>query len=194
MLSEYALITVDDVRSHRLANGITLNTTPDQNIILENLINHITSMFEGFCDRRFVSRTYTEYHNGNGRSILYTANNPIISITSINVDSDWTWDASTLLSSSYYRIFDNIGIITKCCDYFEVGQQNIKVVYVAGYAVIPEDLKLACIMEVLNRFDNSKSIGVVNISVDGLSTSYSQDRFLPITTQVLKKYKTKAVV
>ena len=194
MLSEYALVNTDDVKSYRIANGIKLNTTPDQNILIEDAINSVTTSFESYCDRKFVSRTFTEYHDGNNTSVFYPKNYPIISMTSVNVDDDWVWSSSTLVPSASYRVFDNMGIVLKDANYLDYGKQNVKVVYIAGYDTIPSDLKLACITEVINIMDNIKNVGITSKAEDGLSTSYSQLSFLPTTLQVLNKYRVKAAL
>lgn len=50
---------------------------------LETLIEAATKIAEDFCDRAFIQRTITEYHQGDGETILRLFKMPVVSITSV---------------------------------------------------------------------------------------------------------------
>jgi len=189
-----ALTTLDDVLKYRLGNGEVLKTTPDQNDVLKSIIDSISTSIEKYCSRTFLSTSYTEYYNGDGRSILYLKNYPIISITSIHEDDNWVWDSSTLISTSYYRTFDDLGIIFKDGTRLDTGRLNIKVVYVAGFTTIPSDIQNVAIVESIRMFDNMKTLNLSSRSENNSTTSYIIDGFLPKSKSVLNLYKLKDVV
>jgi hypothetical protein len=185
-LSDAALATVDDVKSFYQFPK-TANRTIDNDLI-EDLINRITQFFHGYCGTpQFKSKVYTEYYDGDGYTSLFIHNYPIISITSMNDDSDWGFGNDTLISSSTYRIVDEMYIVLK--DYsFTKGTQNIKVVYTAGYETIPRDLNLACIKEVVRAYKNRKAPDEIFTTIEGNQVTRVQKGLLEDTTQVLNSY------
>lgn len=192
-LSDYALTDLDTVLSFRQGQGETLNTTPEQKELLKFLINTYTEMFEKNCDRLFKSRTITEYLDGEGDYTLIPKQYPISSITSINDDGNWVWGDDTLVSSSAYRIKNNrVIVLGQSTGYFGDYDQNIKLVYVAGYTTIPSDLEFACITEVIRAFDHITSLGVESGSFLEVSETYIPMPFLPQTRAVLNNYMRKA--
>jgi hypothetical protein len=73
---------------------------------------------------------------------------------------------------------------------FPEGSRNIFVDYVAGYSVIPEDLKLATLILIkyIYQHRSEEVFGATSYSVSGISVSFEQD--LPKEVkQILSKYK-----
>lgn len=127
---------------------------------LNQFITEIESSVLSFLKRgSFTSASYTEYHSGNDREKLILKKRPVTAITSIHVDSTGyagqgsdAFAASTLWVSGtdywtpqlsadeengslIYAIGNN--------QQWPLGRGNIKVVYTAGYSVVPDDLALA---------------------------------------------------
>ena len=112
-----------------------------------------------------------------------------MSITSINDDYDWTWASDTLLDSGDYRIVDQRYIVSKDFS-FSRGDQNLKLIYRAGYETIPDDLKQSCIEEVSRKYKHRRDIDIETKSLEDGDATYSTSSFLPTTMEVLHKYKT----
>jgi len=82
-----------------------------------------------------VSKSYTEYYSGIGDYRLYLNAQPISVLTSVTIDdvaktvSDFTLDSDSIFDKDLENVFTE-------------GVNNIKVVYVAGYATIPGIIQL----------------------------------------------------
>ena len=189
-LDTYALTTREAVHAHRIANGERLNTTPETNNLIDNLINAVSARFESYCDRKFKSRSYTEYLDGKGWSVIYPKQYPITEVTSIYDDGTWTWDASTLISGTEYRIKNDNSIVFKS---FSVGdyEQNLKLTYTAGYTTIPYDLENACINEVLRAMGKIENLELEEKRSNEYLLKYITNSFLTETRMTLDRYRRK---
>lgn len=189
-VSNNALTTLEEVKNYM---GM-LGSKQDDDDLLEALIDRITDVFENFCNvTSFKETTYTEYYDGTGDKYLFLKNIPVISITSIHDDSDWTWGSSTALDSTEYRVMDDKYIIYQ--GFFSSGDQNIKVVYKAGYSTIPGDLKQAAIEETVRRYKHRKDFDIISKTMEGVTENYADPTtLLNSTKETLRKYKRVGIV
>ena len=163
---------------------------------IENIINAKTEEFHKYCEiTQFKSRQYTEYYDGNGGGFLYPRNLPIISISSIHDSAEWDFTADTLIDSDLYRSVDGRYVaLQPTAPRFVQSTQNIKIVYTAGYANIPEDVKLACVREVVREFQNRRHPDVSNINLDDGTIAFVEKGLLKSTKEVLDQYRLLGVV
>ena len=187
MASDYALCVVNDIL-------YIMNKKGDSQVrenVIESIIDRVSSKIENYCDRHFITRgTLTEYYDGSGTNKLYLKQYPITSVSGIYIDSDWSWGSTTELSSTSYRVAENERYVVANTDIFTKDDQNIKVVYAAGYAdvdAVPDDLKHACISEVVRIYQQSFEGALGKTS--GLDYSYIIDPFLPETKETLDRHK-----
>lgn len=159
------------------------------------LITQYSRAIEKYCDRVFTSTSYTEYVDG-GSEFLNTVQYPIISITSITDTQD-----STVVDSTDYDFYANSGMIFRKDNnslelfaednlFWGPGRKRWKVIYTAGYASTPEDIKLAINMLVaMTRERTDPSIEGENVG------DYQSQRALPAqgwpkeVLQLLRPYK-----
>jgi uncharacterized phiE125 gp8 family phage protein len=134
------------------------NETDD--ILIYRILMRMNDRIETYCGRTFASASYTEYHKGDGTNRLLMNQYPITAITSINEDEDRVWGSDTLIDSADYVIADEVpGVIELKDNFFMASDvENIKVVYVAGYATIPNDLVDACIKMTAADYLESKGL------------------------------------
>ncbi len=76
-----------------------------------------------------------EYHDGDGRLVLYLGRMPAISVSTVTIDGTQVNDCVLEESFRLYRA---------AC--FPYGRRNVVVTYMAGYNPVPDDLKLAVLM------------------------------------------------
>jgi len=146
-----ALTTREKVKSHLGITGAT------DDVLINQLIDEVSAGVELYCGRTFESATYTEYLDGTGTAEIYLEQRPVTAITTVHVDSggmaghasdafddESEWDIGV---DFFPRRLDeterNRGLLRSFRQPWHEGYANIKVVYVAGYSVIPEDLELA---------------------------------------------------
>jgi len=111
-------------------------TTTDTNrdAFLEKVSARAQSIIEGTscCNRHFEDVAYAEYYNGDGTSLLFIKNYPIIDITGITID-DTAMNAEDLDDRDVLRWNDKTGGVYLMNGYFAAGFQNVLVAYQAGY-------------------------------------------------------------
>jgi hypothetical protein len=179
-----ALATLDEVKNYQ---GIT-GTKPEDDNLIEDMINRYTTMFESYCDRKFKLETYSEYYDGTGTQDLFTDAYPITHVTTIYDDVGWEWDSNSLIASAGYRIADDNRITLKS-GWFPAYNQSIKITYSAGYEDIPDDLKQVCIVEVARAFKNRKQMDTQMKTLPDGTVQYTSSDLLPQTKRVLDGYR-----
>lgn len=107
-------------------------TASTDDTFLQTLISTASKIIEKYCRRQFRYHTYTEYHDGEYRNVLYLNQYPVISITSIYDDTDRAYGSDYLIDSDDYSINHELGIITLDAGYFNNGSQNVRAIYSAG--------------------------------------------------------------
>ncbi len=139
-LAANALTTLEAAKEYLQVKAS--DTTKDN--IIKMLINASSGAIEQWCNRKFKKQTHAEYHRGHGRQRLLLDQSPVVSVTSVELNS-------AALDSAEYEIEDaDAGILYRETGWpwkgYSVGlvgepgvsTRNIKVVYVAGY-VLPKD-------------------------------------------------------
>ena len=174
--------------------GLTdTNTTRDT--FVDDLIDRFTDLAEVYCNVKFKSASYTEYHNGSGKSGTVNLDEyPVTAITSLHDDVDREYGSDHLVASADYVWWD-YGVIELDEDVFDKGFKNIKVVYTAGYATMPEDLQQAAVEQVAWNFKQSSvagGSGFLGLSSRGMadgSMSKFVESLLPSVKEILDRYQ-----
>ena len=150
----YALTTLAGVKVY--VPGLGTATTYDT--LLESLIDAISARAETYCNRKFITRTYTaEVYDGNNEEYLILKQWPIVSVTSITED-----DNSLTLTTDYQIINDN-GQLYRVDNYWSDAEpRNILITYDAGY-LFP-------------------SVGAVNFSGSGLNDCTSGGNYSDVNS------------
>lgn len=179
------LISADDVKDY-----LGLDDNTEQDAYLADLILLVTSEVENYCGRTFASATFTEYFDGVFQDSLNLKNYPITSITSIHDDGDRVYGDSSLISSSDYVYYADEGIV-KFDSVLSGGNKSVKVVYVAGYATIPSDLKLAIIKRVAAEYiEGHAQVNAIKSTGDGSGEIEDKPgRLKKESNEVLNRYK-----
>jgi len=148
--------------------------------LLENLINAATKKAEDYTGRVFIQRTITEYHYGDGSEWLRLEYTPVVSITSV------TLDTTLLTVDSDYTTYNQIGRLKR---YAWDNEELVTVVHVSGYgatralaqAAVP-DAVMAVLSAVAVWYENR--LGITSETVTGVgSVDYGATGELPITAK-----------
>lgn len=162
------LSSLSELKSHL---GITDSGEDDQ---LTQWLLGVEGAVKRYCGRDFVSAAATEYYDGEDRELLPLRRRPLTAVSSVHVDptgyngtgtnafssdSEWAvgdrWFPRSLEESEH-----NGSILVATGGCWPAGRGNIKVVYTAGYATIPEDLKLA-VNQLASAVRESAAIGAI---------------------------------
>jgi hypothetical protein len=138
------LITLQNYKDY---NAIT---NSNQDAKLQLIISSVSALIESYCGRIFQSTTYTESYDAKD-SVISLNNYPVISITSVKTSTDGGLTQTTLVANSAakdgYIVDLKEGLIysqtgSSFLPSYEIKYRSLEVVYVAGYATIPNDIKL----------------------------------------------------
>ena len=182
-LSTTALITLADFWTFM---GWPAGDHDDATAQVETIIESVSAAFhDGVgCDLQSAVHT-AETMDGSGKTYLYLAHWPVTVFTSL------TEDTVALTENTHFYVDYAYGILDRHSDTtWTSSRRGIVVTYTAGYAAVPADIKLACLVEVARAFETArkKMWGQESHSVDGNSYSLSLDELLPSTVATLAKY------
>jgi len=130
--------------SLKLYLGIDASDT-SQDDLLDALIDYASERIESHCGRKFASEALTEYLDGTGTSRLVLSRRPVTALTGVYEDPDRVFGADTEIDSADLVLHPEKGIVDRPGGVFARGRRNLKIVYTAGYADIPDDVALACV-------------------------------------------------
>ena len=193
------LCTVDDLKGSSALQGFLEGMAGAEKYadILLTIIKGVSKRFESpdACNRTFENYTVnqtTEYFDGDKeKSFIIVKNPPITSVTSLHDDLDRVYGSAALIDADDYVAYDS-GRVELDGGSFSTGLKNIKIIYKGGYteATIPDDLKLACMLQSAFIFKRRKEIGLNAISGVGGSLNISTPmKLLPEVKAILRAYK-----
>jgi hypothetical protein len=193
-VATYSLCTLKEVKQYytQTAGKSPHTGYSEDDELIEDLIDSMSVLFESYCDRQFLTRERTEYYDGEGSKFLFLDYTPVTSVSGIWNSTTWSWDDTNLISSDDYMVKSGHTIVLKST-VFTKYDQNIKIIYTAGYTTVPEDIRLACVEEVTRSHKNRKGVDVLaKTAADGSVTRYAKD-LMPSTIRVLNTYRRLSV-
>ena len=168
---------------------IGVNGDISDDTLITDLINAQSWYLNSVCDRELLTRSQTEYYDGNGGYVLWL-NHPPISAVTLNQDSDRSWASATEIVSTDYVVYGDLGKLILTGTVFLSDVRVVKVVYTGGFSTVPYDLQQACINLVERQYHLLKEGGVANISMSNAGGSVNFDQELPADVQrTIQKYK-----
>ncbi len=119
--------------------------------LLNALRSQVSVEIENVLGRLLGSQAHTEYYDGHGYQRLYLHNGPLISVTNVQFaaysGTTTRIETLTLVEQAEYLIGGLQGELNLGVGWIELiggaflrGVRNYKIIYVAGFAVIPDDL------------------------------------------------------
>lgn len=130
--TDLALVSLTDAKTFLKISGSTEDT------IVGDIVNAASDYANRFCGRKFLSKEYTEYYDGDGTAELIVRRRPIVSVTSLHDDVNRDFDSTSAIDVSADVLLDKDGGILRLRNNegaFDKGRGNVKIVYTAGYAL-----------------------------------------------------------
>ena len=120
--------------------------------------------------------TYTEYHRGGSSSIVLVCR-PLISVTSVHDDTSHEFGSTVLVASTdYFTDRPAVAIIRKKSGTFQVGANNLKVIYDAGFESTPPFVRRLAVELVVAAHQRRANPNVKSAGIrDGTWTRYDLD-------------------
>ena len=153
-------------------------TSSNNDALISALLAQTLTAIGEFCNRNFISSTFTEYRDGNGSTRMLLANYPILSITSVTVDDVALPQGAGVLTAGWVGNRGTRALLLRGGHSFTKGQRNVVITGTSGYgddgALIlwPSDLKHAVQIIVLTRLNERTTYGINNKSLAGESIDY----------------------
>lgn len=201
-----ALIDADDFKLYK--QGMA-GTGRDDHI--DQLCEAASSWVSDYCGRRFATTTHTEYYSGRDRRRLFLNHWPVTSVTSVNIDvrgAATQWGSATALTEDTDSVAGTFvihagesgwGCLERLSGYlWTKGTRNIKVVYIAGYAVgaIPAKVMQAALIHASIRWDHSErktdAAASQSLPLGAGSTSFIEHDVPPDIKALLLPYKSRS--
>lgn len=181
-----ALTTHERVKSY-------LQIKPDdtsKDVVIAEIIERVSKTIATRCNRQFEYQAYTEFHHGDGKfRRLVLDQFPVDSVATFQLYDDYNraYDSTTLIASTDYSVDYANGIVTLDAFVpFLKGFNNIKVVYSAGYKVIPEDLERAALLMTVAELLDTQSAMQTSIEIE---TTQRSDRLIKQADDIIKRYR-----
>lgn len=154
-------ITYRDIKSHLRLDS------DDEKDYIELLISAAVAAAEKHTESLMTSRTIT-LTSYSTQSRIYLPFGPVTSITSIS-------DYSSNTITNYELEYDGTEAYVEINESFE---SPVTITYIAGYATLPADLKVAIMAHVGHLFNNRESVTAKTLDYVPLSTNsvYTQYR------------------
>jgi len=180
------LIGVTDAKTYLDVTGT------DDDTVIGNMLDAATVALEKAAGRHLVSTAVTEYLDGQAERRVWLQE-PAESITSVHVDSDQGWDATSLISADDYAVEGcTLDYISRV---WTRGRRNMRVIYQAGFATVPEDLQHAARVQVAKLYSEwqvaKKGLNVLKShSVQGWSQTFLEQKGLaPEAAAIVERYR-----
>lgn len=189
-LKSNALVTLDDAKRYL---KIEESSRDDDRVI--QLINEVSTHAENFCRRSFLKATYTaEEYDGDGSTVLFLNNYPIVSIASITPYEGA--GALTVKGTEFNYNADSGEVRLLGGRVFSSNFRQTTVTYDAGYdteANLPDDLSLAIKLAVAMRY-NEQSKKTYNVTRqdmggDGGTVEYISEIYPKLTLEIWNRYR-----
>lgn len=188
-----ALVSLEDAKDFLKISG------ESEDSIIESMINRASSWANSYTQRLLLSRTNTDYYDGDGTGTLILNQYPVTTLTSLYDDVDRAFGAGTAIDVSSNVVLDgNNGLIRlfNQAVAFNKGILNVKAVYTAGYtlATVPASIQEAVLLYVGNSYRSQylgQRFGTTSEHVGDRSTTYSNDEAMNQIKALLNPYRSE---
>ena len=133
-----------------------------------------------------LTSSYSETRNGTGGRALFLSYGPVTAVSLVKINGTTILPQADPLREGYR--FDNQMIILNNSRFYP-GFGNVQVDYTAGYATVPQDIRLACNELVLWKLRELERLGQVSKSIAGEVITFSTAAMSSGVKRTLQVYK-----
>ena len=174
--------------------------------LIENLIDQVSQEIEQILGRFLGNQTHTEYYDGHGSHRLYLREGPLNAVTTLElIEYSGTTsrvETPTTIEEADYLIGGlrgegNLGRgwIEMIAGVFLRGTRNYKIVYVAGWTTMPEDLVSYALDWAVAAYKGRETTGLQSRTIgDNSIVPFSLSSRRNQITQQLGHYMTAASI
>ncbi len=186
-----ALVSVDQAKEYLKI------TSEEEDGIVENLINRASAWANDFTKRLLLSRSLTEYYDGEGGTELLLTQYPVTTVTTVHDDPLRAFGANTLVAASDYYVDAEAGRVRLLNGVaFLTGVASIKAAYTAGYALasVPASIQEAVLLYIGHSYRREhldQRFGVSTETVGDRTTTFKDEPFPEKAKQLLLPYRSE---
>lgn len=127
----------------------------------------VEGLIKNYEGKDYISATssVTETHDGDGTNLIVTNQSPIVSVTTLSIDSSAVSSADYKVYDSYVKLIatSNPLLVTASQQtglHFPEGEQNVSITYVAGTATVPVRVEWAAtqMIGIIAQFSARKGV------------------------------------
>ncbi len=191
-----ALISLADLKAYLsadTADEFLTDTSTDNE--LERIINSASLFANRYTGVELLSRSQTEYYDGDGGQVLFLDNFPVTSSVSelaLYIDIDRVYAASSKVDSGKIILYADRGKIVVEDTVFTRGPQSVKITYTAGYALasVPADLAYAIklICAAMWKKKKDKLTSIASLTVEGQSVTLVEKDIPVLAIEILNEF------
>lgn len=139
-----------------------------EDAILNDLLAAASEEIRQYCRQDFDLAQFDEAYNGSGNRWLQLSQAPVKSIVSVSVNG------STVSVSDGYGpgYIQTDRALARVIGFWPEGFANCRVVYIAGFDVIPEDIQQACAHIAALRYRMREHLGMVSKASGNSADTY----------------------
>ncbi len=198
------LCLLADVKS--FLNIATGTTTDD--VLLQRLITSASGRIAQYIQRNIGTGSVTETRNGSGTTQMFLGRWPVTAIASVTVNGAAITAASNGSAGYSIQLWDGVTIPIKepvlqltggfgvwqgtygrgAYGGFPVGQNNVVIVYTAGFTTVPFDIAQACIELVAQVYNQRLRIGQNTVNQATQSINF-EIKMWPSVKEALDPYR-----
>jgi len=170
--------------------GLSANPSTADDAVLSRLISAASALISSWCGRSFPLASYSETRDGNGKSQMIPAHQPVIAVTAITVNGRSLVPTVPGGTPGFYFTPTLIRLAGSA---FVYGRGNVVLSYQAGFTVIPPDVEQACIELVAARFRDRNRAGLSTSTFSGQSLSFTASDLPASVKLALAPYQMQVV-
>jgi hypothetical protein len=168
-------------------------TVSNFDTLLDQIIPQVSGQIETYLNRKLKLESRTEYFTG-GRKTYYVSAFPIAAspVPVVTVDDD-----VQVVDDDYY-ISENQGLFEFVADTENPNPKAVKIVWTGGYTettgvlAVPDDMRLACILQTVHVFKRRNDVGLTNFSTpDGTIAYQGEISLLKGVKELLNPHRSK---
>jgi len=179
--------------SLRATASFSSSTTPTLETV-NGWIEEVDSHIDGLANRVFDVKGYSELFHFGGEAYLFVRNTPLVDVTSVeyNISSDGTAPSWVTLTENVDYIVDSVKgmiVLLSTVRSYSQGYNKFRVIYTAGYTVLPPRVRMLATKLVALRVLDSLIYSNVNSRNDGGSVSVGDIRIVEPSSYGVGSYK-----
>ena len=158
--------------------------------LIARLITAASEGFRSVLGFNPIAAQYTEVRNGSGTAAMMFGNRPVVAVISVEVgppsarvalveNVDYAWDSSRV------QLLGSI---------FREGVANVRLVYSAGFGVVPADLADACALATATKYRRLSRLGQTSKSIGGETVQFDTKDYPAEVWTVLENYRDRIPV